>query len=405
MAIIDNRTGRGWLLPDPENKIKDDVLRLISALQSADGDVTEIIALLGQKAALDHDHGMADITGLIDALGEKRNLADPYALEDLSDVNVTGAADGQVIIRQSGFWIPINLQVGNITNLEQILGTKAPSADPTFTGVPKGPTAAPGTNTTQLATTSFVTKAFEILKGAVGNAYDTLEEIATFIQGLRSDVDGLGNRFIAIDFAQAFTAAQRTQGRQNLGINGGWATQPIGVPIPVWDNITGVFAPPTTESYRFVKLTASDAYNSGLLVAESVTGSAPAITATAVVAVGGSPIYNQQIPLINTERRFLRGGSSGVREASQNLVHSHGAQTGLGGAHNHSWDYAGAGGSDGSYINRMRRATTADGSYGTVTGSVVGMYDGPNHVHAIGNDGGTESRPHNMGVTYYMRVL
>ena len=34
--------------------------------------------------------------------------------------------------------------------------TKAPIASPTFTGVPAGPTAAQGTNTTQLATTEFV---------------------------------------------------------------------------------------------------------------------------------------------------------------------------------------------------------------------------------------------------------
>jgi hypothetical protein len=36
------------------------------------------------------------------------------------------------------------------------LALKAPLASPTFTGVPSGPTAAPGTNTTQLATTAFV---------------------------------------------------------------------------------------------------------------------------------------------------------------------------------------------------------------------------------------------------------
>lgn len=35
----------------------------------------------------------------------------------------------------------------------------SPLASPTFTGIPAGPTAAPGTNTTQLATTAFVTAA------------------------------------------------------------------------------------------------------------------------------------------------------------------------------------------------------------------------------------------------------
>lgn len=45
------------------------------------------------------------------------------------------------------------------------LDLKAPLASPTFTGVPKGPTAAPGTNTTQLATTAFVTTALSSLTG------------------------------------------------------------------------------------------------------------------------------------------------------------------------------------------------------------------------------------------------
>lgn len=40
------------------------------------------------------------------------------------------------------------------------LNTKAPVASPTFTGTPAAPTAAPGTNTTQLATTAFVATSF-----------------------------------------------------------------------------------------------------------------------------------------------------------------------------------------------------------------------------------------------------
>lgn len=43
--------------------------------------------------------------------------------------------------------------------INQALGAKAPLASPTFTGTPKAPTAASGTNTTQLATTAFVQQA------------------------------------------------------------------------------------------------------------------------------------------------------------------------------------------------------------------------------------------------------
>lgn len=43
--------------------------------------------------------------------------------------------------------------------VDTALAAKAPLASPTFTGAPKAPTAAAGTNTTQLATTEFVTNA------------------------------------------------------------------------------------------------------------------------------------------------------------------------------------------------------------------------------------------------------
>lgn len=52
---------------------------------------------------------------------------------------------------------------------------------PTFTGTPAAPTAAPGTNTTQLATTGFVKAAIDVVLGGVSSAYDTLSEIATAI--------------------------------------------------------------------------------------------------------------------------------------------------------------------------------------------------------------------------------
>jgi hypothetical protein len=41
------------------------------------------------------------------------------------------------------------------------MGSKADLASPTFTGTPKAPTAAAGTNTTQIATTAFVQAALE----------------------------------------------------------------------------------------------------------------------------------------------------------------------------------------------------------------------------------------------------
>jgi hypothetical protein len=56
--------------------------------------------------------------------------------------------------------------------IETHIATKADLASPTFTGTPKAPTAATGTNTTQIATTAFVTTAVNALElYPVGSIY------------------------------------------------------------------------------------------------------------------------------------------------------------------------------------------------------------------------------------------
>jgi hypothetical protein len=47
-------------------------------------------------------------------------------------------------------------------NIATAVASKADSANPTFTGTPFAPTASPGTNTTQLATTAFVKSAIDV---------------------------------------------------------------------------------------------------------------------------------------------------------------------------------------------------------------------------------------------------
>ena len=70
---------------------------------------------------------------------------------------------------------------------------KAPLADPTFTGTPAAPTATAGTNTTQIATTEFVNA--EI-------ASDLTAAIGSTVQGYDADT-------AKTDVAQTFTAGQR----------------------------------------------------------------------------------------------------------------------------------------------------------------------------------------------------
>ena len=58
-----------------------------------------------------------------------------------------------------------NHVISNIDNLQTTLNAKAALASPTFTGTPKAPTAAAGTNTTQIATTAFVQTALSSVGG------------------------------------------------------------------------------------------------------------------------------------------------------------------------------------------------------------------------------------------------
>lgn len=159
-----------------------------------------------------------------------------------------------------------------------------------------------------------------------------------------------------------------------------WATRGIAELVEIEDHLVGAEVPPTNNAgFRYIKLTASDSYNTGVLTSESVTGSAPTITATAVISLAGSPLNGRTVQLLNTERRFLRAGSSGTLEDSANLSHSH---TGKGG---NSIIHGGNAG--------LAAASSGTGatSWGVSADTAV--------------SGGTEARPRNMGVSLYMRIL
>lgn len=177
-----------------------------------------------------------------------------------------------------------------------------------------------------------------------------------------------------------------------------WSMQPIGSIIAV-DAGEGLDAPPTDKAYRYIDLTAgltgAGGYNNGVLTSETVSGTAPNISATAVVSLAGSPLDGKTIRLLNTERRFLRPGSAGTLEDSQNLNHNHGGNTGSNEAQNITLTTTyGAGSAAQGYV----RAT---GSYAPTNPTVASI---PAHSHTISGDGGPEARPRNIGVKLYRRI-
>lgn len=176
-----------------------------------------------------------------------------------------------------------------------------------------------------------------------------------------------------------------------------WAMKIIGEPFPLMDFLYGVGQPPRDQWYKYIKLTANDGYNNGLFVGETVTGSAPYLSAWATIQCSGSPLNGQTVHLINTERLFLRAGNAGIFEDSQNRWHSHSGWIGEAGEHSHS------------YTTWKRNGGGADGNNGwdwysqvTENTSIAGRHS---HSLNINGDGGNEARPRNMGVNYYMRIL
>lgn len=66
------------------------------------------------------------------------------------------------------------------------VGSLAPKASPALTGTPTAPTAAPGTNTTQISTTAFVTAAI----AALSTVYQAASAVLTALAGIGTAVAG-----------------------------------------------------------------------------------------------------------------------------------------------------------------------------------------------------------------------
>jgi hypothetical protein len=122
--------------------------------------VTGLQTALDGKAGSSHAHAIGDVTGLQTALDGKAASSHSHGISD-------------------------------VTGLQTALDGKAPLASPSLTGTPTAPTAANGTNTTQLATTAFV----------LGTRLDQLAQPTADVPLNSRKITGLGDPVSAQDAA------------------------------------------------------------------------------------------------------------------------------------------------------------------------------------------------------------
>lgn len=133
-------------------------------------------------AGASHAHGISDVTGLQAALDGKASSTHAHAIGDVAGLQ--SALDGKSASSHSH-------AVADVTGLQTALDGKAPLASPALTGTPTAPTAASGTNTTQLATTAYV----------LGTRLDQLSQPTADVPLNSRKITGLGDPTAAQDAA------------------------------------------------------------------------------------------------------------------------------------------------------------------------------------------------------------
>ena len=124
----------------------------------------------GAKAALDVDHliTLSGVSAAADDLGT-------FTGGTISDSGTVKAALQELETKVEAVQTDVD---GNESDADTAIALRATINSPTFTGTPAAPTASAGTNTTQLATTAFVTTAVANTIDSAPGALDTLNELA-----------------------------------------------------------------------------------------------------------------------------------------------------------------------------------------------------------------------------------
>ena len=186
---------------------------------------------------------------------------------------------------------------------------------------------------------------------------------------------------------------------KNSGLTpGGYNFLPIGMPIPIWDHLSIDQPPNSGNGAIYVKLTAGQSgpggYNQGLLRSETISGSAPLVTATAIVNLPDSPIYNQTIHLINTEEAFIRARTVSGELQMDQMQRITGKLKNI-----RSTTFVGEG------MVSIEAGSTGNGTGGADTSPKNIVFNSANSPNArVSSTTSGETRSKNVSATWYLRI-
>lgn len=185
----------------------------------------------------------------------------------------------------------------------------APLNSPAFTGVPTVPTAAPGTNTLQAASTAYVRSELAALIGAVPSTLDTLVELGAALGNdanfAATTATSLGFRLRVDTAAQGLSTQQKTNAKTNLGLENVENTSDANKPVSTAtstalgqkaNKANDTLTKPTIKGYieQFQALNASLSHtintDNGTLIEITTTGNTAVILPAPVAGVSYSLI-------------------------------------------------------------------------------------------------------------------
>ena len=127
----------------------------------------------------------------------------------------------------------------------------------------------------------------------------TFEGESTFEGNTSFEGDSEFSGSVEVPKAESFVQAARLE-----------QVREIGEVFCLVDNLNGVSAPDNSGELKYIKLTADDSYNDGLLDNEHIFSSGPILQAMAEIADPESPLNGETVRLLNTEERYLKPGTS-----------------------------------------------------------------------------------------------